>query len=121
MTRRSGRPTPRHLAVCALVLLAAARPLAGEPAAGTARLLFEGSGHTRFGDWSAEGSASSATFAPGAAVRLDVQLRVAAGHLAAMAAAKLPVSSLVLLVTAERTFDADAGSGSRATSGCRRS
>lgn len=102
MTRRSGRPVSTLLAAVVLVL---AHGAAGEPVSGATRLLIEGSGHTRFGDWSAEGSASRAAFAPGAAVRLDVTLRLAAGHLGAMAAAKLPVSSLVLLVTAERTFD----------------
>ena len=107
MSRRPHGPRAFVPALLALCTLLRAPATAGEPSAPSARLFFEGSGHTRFGDWSADGSASSAAFAPGAAVRLDVRQRLAPGHLAARAAAKLPVSAVVLPVTAERTFDAD--------------
>ena len=78
-----------------------------EPAPAATRLFFSGSGHTGFGDWSADGVATSAAWSPGATVRLDVRLRLAQGHLPAMAVKKLPASEIAVLVTAERAFDAD--------------
>lgn len=94
-----------------LVAILPASPVAagrtGEPAPVAPRLLFEGGGHTAFGDWSASVSSPAAAWAPGSSVRLDVKLQLGKEHLSRMAAAKLPASELAVLVTAERTFDSD--------------
>ena len=108
MTRCSRlRPLAFLAAGLLVVPRAAALGAPSEPLPTSERLLFQGSGQTRFGDWTATAKGTPAIFAPGADARIDVQLRLAPGHLAAMAAARLEVSALVVLVTAERTFDAD--------------
>lgn len=95
----------------ALLAVLPAAPLladrSGEPGSGASMLVFEGSGHTDFGDWTAAVTSSTAAWTPGATVRLDVRLMLAGSHLPAMRTAKLPATDLVVLVTAERAFDSD--------------
>lgn len=69
-------------------------------------LRFSGAGHTFQGDWKVTGSLSRRDWRPGDDLSVQVSLQVDPGYLAAMEKAKLPVSQFVLLVTAERTFDA---------------
>ncbi len=78
-----------------------------EPGPAAQHLLFEGSGHTAFGDWSAEVTSTASAWAPGAPVRLDVRLQLGRTHVSSMAAARLPAAELAVLVTAERAFDSD--------------
>lgn len=70
-------------------------------------LVFGGEGHTAHGDWRAEGYASRATWSAGQRIRLTVGLQFADTHLAGLAGAGIKADRLCLLVTAERTFDAD--------------
>ncbi len=114
MRRRFAGPSGSIRSASVLLCLLATLPVAplaagpaGEPGSDVARLVFEGEGHTEFGNWSAGVTSSSGAWTPGSTVRLDVQLRLEKGHLSAMAAAKLPAGELALLVTAERTFDSD--------------
>ena len=71
-----------------------------------AQLRFSAAGHTFQGDWKATGVLSRREWVPGDPLTLLLSLQVDPGYLAAMEKAKLPVSQFVLLVTAERNFDA---------------
>ena len=71
------------------------------------RCAFSGSGQTAHGAWSAEASVSTSRWKPGDAVQIDVTVQIGAGHLASLAAAGIKADRLCVLVTAERTFDAD--------------
>jgi len=68
---------------------------------------FTGTGQTAHGDWRAEVSVSSDQWSPGQALQINVSLWLAATHLASLAAAGIKADKLCVLVTAERTFDAD--------------
>ena len=63
-------------------------------------------GHTNYGDWSGAAQVSEAAWKPGDTVTVDVTLKVTAQHLQNLAAAGIKPDSFILLVTAERTFDA---------------
>ncbi len=99
-----------------LFCLAVAGPPAAfaqqKPAAGAERpeassFGFVGSGETKFGPWRAEADVSTDLWKPGDRVRVDVSAEIGAAHLAAMAAAGIKADRLCVLVTTERTFDAD--------------
>jgi len=68
---------------------------------------FQATGQTGFGDWNAAVIIGNTDLAPGQPVDLRVDLQLSEAHLAAFAQQGNPVSVLLLLVTAERTFDAD--------------
>lgn len=70
-------------------------------------LAFEDTGWTSHGEWSARISVSPAWWAPGDAVTIRGALRLTQAHLNSLQAAKIPPASLVVLATAERTFDAE--------------
>ena len=100
------RPRPDLLIGLALVsiLVSSAVPArADRPETFT----FSGAGHTFYGDWRADVTPNKAGWVPGDAVRIDVVLRFSDTHLAGLAAAGIKADKLCVLVTAERTFDAD--------------
>ena len=63
-------------------------------------------GKTRFGDWKGAISVSPQLWSPGQQLSVKVSLQFTKGHLERMAAAGYPVDRVVMLLTAERTFDA---------------
>ena len=67
---------------------------------------FTGQGHTSHGDWQAEVTVGRKTWQPRNIVSIQASVHLAPGYLDSMAGAKLPVSQFLLLMTAERTFDA---------------
>ena len=68
---------------------------------------FSSPGHTDILDWFAEATISSDTWQPGDVVSVVTSLVVTNAHVDAVKAMKIPVDGFCLLVTAERTFDAD--------------
>ena len=68
---------------------------------------FGDSGYTAFGDWYSEASVSPSEWQPGTLLEVNIRLVVTDSHLAGLAAAGIKVDGFCLLVTAERTFDAD--------------
>ncbi len=80
-----------------------------EPADGDRRdsLSFTAEGHTFHGDWQATVTVDSGNWRPGTPIAANVSLRFGDGHLASLAMAGIAADRLCLLVTAERTFDAD--------------
>ncbi|MBE3073175.1 MAG: hypothetical protein IMZ67_09385, partial [Acidobacteria bacterium] len=70
-------------------------------------MAFSGGGHTVHGDWHADVTLSRDAFHLGQPVRMDVQFRFADTQFAGLAGAGIKAEKLCLLVTAERTFDAD--------------
>ena len=108
----------RRTAAAGIVLICLA--VAGPPAAfaqqtaaavaegsGGTAFGFAGSGETKFGPWRAEAGVSTDRWKPGDPVQVDVSVEIGAAHLAAMAASGIKADRLCVLVTAERTFDAD--------------
>jgi Zn-dependent metalloprotease len=96
------------------VAVAGPRPAAAQNTAaavaegqGGSPFVFAGSGETRFGTWRAEVDVSTDRWSPGEPLQVDVAVHIGAAHLAAMAAAGIKADRLCVLVTAERTFDAD--------------
>jgi len=78
-----------------------------EDAARTAPFAFLGAGETAHGGWRAEVSASNGRWSPGERVQIDVAVRIGANHFANLAGAGIKADRLCVLVTAERSFDAD--------------
>ena len=70
-------------------------------------LTFEGSGHTVHGDWKAKVVLARPVWHTGGRVDASVELQFTGTHLASLSAAGIKADKLCLLVTAERTFDAD--------------
>jgi hypothetical protein len=68
---------------------------------------FTAKGTTGLGEWSADISVNNSKWQPGAALQTQVNLKISDAHLAAFTAQKIKVDGFALLVTAERTFDAD--------------
>lgn len=84
-----------------LALLAAAGMLrAADP------VRFANTGHTDYGDWSAEATVSPASWDPAMRVHFEGTLDLAEAHIAGLAGARIKADSVCVLVTAERTFDA---------------
>lgn len=77
-----------------------------EPVAGS-RLQLADSGYTNFGDWECSVAIQPAVWLPGRLLVVESRLRIKESHLQALAAAGKRAEGLCLLVTAERTFDAD--------------
>ena len=85
-------------------------PLSSGPQAirAVSELRFQDAGYTYYGTWLTSGSIRPARWTPGADVSVDVSLRVDDAHIQAIAdAAKVVPDGFCLLVTAERTFDAE--------------
>jgi Zn-dependent metalloprotease len=78
-----------------------------EDSSSFAPLAFSGSGQTAHGAWSAEAFVSTSRWKPGDTVQIDVTVQIGAGHMASLAAAGVRADRLCVLVTGERTFDAD--------------
>ncbi len=68
---------------------------------------FSDKGTTSLGEWSADILVSNSKWIPGAPLQVQANLKITDAHLASFAAQKVKVDGFVLLVTAERTFDAD--------------
>ena len=81
--------------------------VAQEDVARTAPFAFLGAGETAHGGWRAEVSASNGRWSPGERVQIDVAVRIGANHFANLAGAGIKADRLCVLVTAERSFDAD--------------
>jgi hypothetical protein len=96
------------LAAALLALLLACAGVQDAPApAPPPPLTFQAAGHTFYGDWTATAQVDQPLWGPGQALRIQADLLLPDTYLGAMSAVGFPVDSLVLLVTAERTFDAD--------------
>lgn len=73
----------------------------------TEPVVYVGEGRTFHGDWRAEATFYRTTWQPDQSVRYDVALRLADTHLKSLEAAGIKADKLCVLITAERTFDAD--------------
>lgn len=73
----------------------------------TADIRFGDAGNTEYGDWTADIVAMPAKWQPGEPVKIQATLRLSDAHLAKLADKKIKADGFVMLVTAERTFDAD--------------
>ena len=94
---------------CAL-LGSALVPLSSGPQAirAVSELRFQDAGYTYHGTWLTSGSIRPARWTPRAGVSVDVSLRIDDAHIQAIAdAAKIVADGFCLLITAERTFDAE--------------
>jgi hypothetical protein len=87
-----------------LILIAASALSLGWAA--SAPLNFPIGGHTNYGDWSGAVQVSAAAWKPGDTVTVDLTLKVTNQHMQNLSAAGIKPDSFILLVTAERTFDA---------------
>ncbi len=63
-------------------------------------------GYTTYGEWSTEMRAAPDAWSPGDTVRVSATLFIANAHLSNLANDNIKVDGVTLLVTAERTFDA---------------
>lgn len=100
----------RQVALACLVFAAWAAPAPAQVSLspGTPRgLAFSGSGHTVYGDWRAEVVTNADRWRPAQAVEIVANIRFSDAHLSGLVAAGIKADKLCLLVTAERTFDAD--------------
>ena len=70
-------------------------------------LYFSGDGYTNYGDWFTDVEVAPARWKPGQSLRVQAKLRVSDAHLAVLNQAGVKADGFVMLVTAERTFDAD--------------
>ena len=115
---------------CTLLAGSAVHAIAQRPAAEFAALAaaddaepieFSGAGKTVYGDWQADVVVTPSAWRPGKRLAVAATLRFPDTQLAGMAAAGIKADKLCVLVTAERTFDADGlDAAGRATSGCPR-
>jgi hypothetical protein len=90
----------------AVVLLAAsiAPPCAGDA---LVPLYFKSSGYTALGTWSVEATVSPSAWKPGDPLKVAAILYLTEDHIAKLEkAAGSPIEQVVMLITAERTFDA---------------
>jgi hypothetical protein len=70
-------------------------------------LKFDGTGYAIYDDWRTQVTVSPETWRPGSAVRVASSLTVTAAHLAGLEAAGIKAEAFLLLITSERTFDAE--------------
>ncbi|MFB3827120.1 MAG: hypothetical protein ACE15B_10140 [Bryobacteraceae bacterium] len=82
------------------LILAMAAPLAAQTHE------FSSPGYTDLGEWRAEAAVTPSVWQPGDPLRVTATLHLSEGHLKAMQKAGFVPESFVMLVTAERTFDA---------------
>lgn len=99
--------TPAQVAMPTLPSIPTVVATPTKPESKSAEARFSNTGYTTFGEWAAETSVSPAAWQPGLPLTVKTTLRLAASHLAALQNAGIKVDGFVLLVTAERTFDAD--------------
>ncbi|MCE5311350.1 MAG: hypothetical protein LLG20_27240 [Acidobacteriales bacterium] len=76
-------------------------PVPAEP------VYFADTGYTNFDNWYAEVTVAPGQWRPGAMFRFDALLQVSEEHIAALGRAGIAVDGFCVLITAERTFDAD--------------
>lgn len=72
-----------------------------------ANIRFSDSGNTEYGNWTADIAAMPSKWQPGAPVQIQATLKVNDTHLEKLVEKKIKTDGFVMLVTAERTFDAD--------------
>lgn len=101
----SRRPSLLSLLSATLCVLAAGVPFAAGQQ--LKPVVFVGEGRTFHGDWRAEATLYRTTWQPEQGVRYEVALRLADTHLTSLEAAGVRADKLCVLITAERTFDAD--------------
>ncbi|MBM3748855.1 MAG: hypothetical protein FJW34_24060, partial [Acidobacteria bacterium] len=77
------------------------------PSAEGGLMTFGNSGYTDYGEWYTDVNYSPTAWRPGTVVTLNARLVVSDLYLEGVAARKIIADGLCLLVTAERTFDAD--------------
>ena len=68
---------------------------------------FSNNAKSAFGEWSAATRLSQGYLKPGAGMKIDIKLLVSTQLLAGLSAAELQISDYIVLVTAERYFDAN--------------
>jgi hypothetical protein len=73
----------------------------------TTEIRFSDKGTTGLGDWSADVLATPSRWTPGAWLNFQASVRVPDAFLSAITAKGIKVDAFLLLLTAERTFDAD--------------
>ena len=81
--------------------------LAGIAANQTAELRFSSSGYTTFGDWYTDIVVSPVVWQPGSSLNITATLRVTEDQLLLLSQSKIRADGFAILVTAERTFDAE--------------
>ena len=81
--------------------------LSGPGLAASGPVTFPVGGYTNYGSWSGDVRVDPAVWRPGDTVTVDATLRVGRDHLQNLAAAGIKPDNFILLVTAERTFDAE--------------
>ncbi len=77
------------------------------PTPASSELRFSDRGTTSYGEWSAEVHVTPAQWTPGTPLRVQATLHLGDDYFAALAAKNLHPDRFVMLVTAERTFDAE--------------
>ncbi len=82
-------------------------PQFADPGEDAVPIEWSATGHTYLGDWRVETAVLPAEWAPGHALSISSVLEITDEHLAAAKALGFAVDGFCLLVTAERTFDAD--------------
>jgi hypothetical protein len=70
-------------------------------------LRIAGTGYTKHGEWSTAATVSQSLWEPGMPVQVQATLLVSDTHLAGLVAAGIKAETFCMLVTAERTFDAE--------------
>ena len=93
-------------ALVALLVSPASAQVAVSPGSADG-LTFAGTGHTIYGDWRADVTVDADRWRPEQPLLIQAALRFSDTHLTAMAAVGIKADKFCLLVTAERTFDAD--------------
>ena len=68
---------------------------------------FDAAGYTDYGEWAASAALSPAYWRPGKLLIIDTTLGIADSHLGGLAKAGIKADGFCLLVTAERSFDAE--------------
>lgn len=97
--------------IIVLLALAACAPGTKQPALSNSsesfEMRFSDQGTTGFGEWFAEVNVTPAKWSPGSPLQVQATLRIGDPYFAALATKGIKPDNFVLLVTAERTFDAD--------------
>ena len=81
--------------------------LAGAIAPAVPHIYYETLGYTDHGEWTAQVYVSTVDWRPGVKVGIGGQVNIQEAHLASLAAANYKATGIVILATAERTFDAE--------------
>ena len=74
---------------------------------GPKEISFQSNGYTNYGDWHAEAKMSPLEWSPGITLNISSTIRITEAHLTALTAIGRKPDGLCVLVTAERTFDAN--------------